>query len=130
LIGSRSQSQKPNHYLDEEPLVRKLLSEPASQDRTFRAPPAMPTEPSPFAALKLVLQYEARARDAVAAGQSAASVPLPALPRYWRDIALLLACGLSRAAGGGHEMLERQLSAYWAGVGGGVQTALAGGACR
>lgn len=119
-----------HYYLDEEPLVRRLLSEPASQGATSLGAPAMPPEPSPFAAVDLVLEYEDKVRQAVRAGHSAASVPLPLLPRYWKDIALLLACGLSRAAGLGTEALEQQLSAFWAWAMEGMQPALSRGACK
>jgi thymidylate synthase len=119
-----------HYYLDEEPLVQKLLIEPPPENGPVPTPPVMPAEPSPFAAVALVLQYEARARDAMAAGQPAASVPLPVLPRYWTDVALLLAWGLSRAACERDETLERQLSAYWVWVGGGAQAALFGRPCE
>jgi thymidylate synthase len=119
-----------HYYLDEEPLVRKLLSESVCLGDTSHAVPVMPPEPSPFIAVALILGYEARVRDAVAAGYSADSVPVPALPRYWRDIALLLACGLSQAAGRKVEPLKRELSDYWAWTLGISMPAMVGGVSK
>lgn len=102
------------HYYDEEDhFVRRLLDTPMHDCRTIPSCPIMPTSQSPFELIDIILSYETKVRETLAAGHSADSLCIPPLPSYWQDIALLMACGLSRNAGLAYPRLLEQLSPYW-----------------
>jgi len=102
------------HYYDEEDgLIRRLLDTSMHDCREIPPSPIMPTSHSPFELIDLILSYEMNVREALAAGHSADSLCMPPLPSYWQDIALLMACGLSRNAGLPYPRLLEQLSPYW-----------------
>ena len=105
-----------HYYLDEAELVTRLLKTPKTFSLARPQPPAMPATPSPFQAVVAVLHYETEVRAALHAGHSAVAVPLPQLPSYWKDVALIMAIGLSNRVGGEASPLIHQLSRYWASV--------------
>jgi thymidylate synthase len=103
-----------HYYSDEESLVQQLLVSPKPAALAFSQFPAMPATPGPFAAIADVLDYETAVRTALTSGHSAERVLVPQLPPYWRDVALIMAVGLTRRTGGDTSPLVHQLSRHWA----------------
>jgi hypothetical protein len=103
-----------HYYLDEEATVRHVLASPLTPDRLSPPAPMMPTGISPFAAVRELLHYEQALRVALRVRQpSAPQVPAPPVPEYWRDLGLILACGLCRAGDVDEVSVRQQLSPYW-----------------
>lgn len=102
-----------HYYLDEEELVERIAREGYdSTGHTALNVPEMPISVDPFEMVEEVLQLEEQMREHMRSSTEAFIIP-DKLPRYWSDLALVLAVKLAKMFGRNSQTYLSQLPVYY-----------------